>query len=171
MGGHGGAGAHVDVAVPVEGVVLRCSAVGLGPVVVLLHAGGERRSVWKPVAERVAAQGFRVISVDQRGHGETKGPVARTLEPYAIDLRGLLASLDTPVHLVGAPIPPALATSCAASKSMTRRRAARDGIGPSSRTSWPVGRICSKWPPACVSRSPWCEVQKARSCGARTHSG
>jgi pimeloyl-ACP methyl ester carboxylesterase len=90
--------------VSVEGVTLCCSMLGEGPTVVLLHAGGEQRSVWRPVATQLARAGFRCVAVDQRGHGESVGAAAppASLEQYAHDLQALLAVLAVPVVLVGA---------------------------------------------------------------------
>jgi pimeloyl-ACP methyl ester carboxylesterase len=58
-------------------IELRGESVGTGPTIVLLHAGGEQRTVWRSVASRLAANGVRAVSVDQRGHGDTAGPSAR----------------------------------------------------------------------------------------------
>jgi pimeloyl-ACP methyl ester carboxylesterase len=82
------------------GVELVCSETGRGPTVVLLHAGGERRDVWIPVAARLAAAGVRSIAVDQRGHGDTGGSAER-LSDLVDDVCALLAHLDSPVVLVG----------------------------------------------------------------------
>jgi pimeloyl-ACP methyl ester carboxylesterase len=102
-------------------LVLRCTAVGSGPAVVLLHAGGENRSVWKPVADQLAGHGFRSIAVDQRGHGETGGPRATCLDEYAGDVSDLLAWLDEPVTLVGASLG-GLASLLAVTDPVTRAR-------------------------------------------------
>jgi pimeloyl-ACP methyl ester carboxylesterase len=93
---------ELDFAVAVDGIELRCTAVGQGPAVVLLHAGGERRRVWRPVAKQLCTRGFRAVSVDQRGHGETGGAIGACLDPYAADIRALLDALNVPVVLVGA---------------------------------------------------------------------
>jgi len=85
-----------------QGLALRCTSVGAGPVVVLLHAGGEDRSVWRPVARRLARHGFRSIALDQRGHGETGGAAGTCLDDYAADVSDLLVRLDDRVTLVGA---------------------------------------------------------------------
>ncbi len=82
------------------GIELVCTETGRGPTVVLLHAGGERRDVWTPVAAHLAAAGVRSIAVDQRGHGETGGSADR-LSDLVDDLRALLAHLASPVVLVG----------------------------------------------------------------------
>jgi pimeloyl-ACP methyl ester carboxylesterase len=42
-----------------------------GPPVLLLHGGGQTRHAWSGTARRLSASGFRTISVDQRGHGDS----------------------------------------------------------------------------------------------------
>src|SRR4051794_3459471 len=88
--------------IPRADLELVCTEVGSGrgPVVVLLHAGGEKRTVWKPVALRLAAAGFRSIAVDQRGHGETGGPADR-LSDFVDDTCALIDWIGAPVVLVG----------------------------------------------------------------------
>ncbi len=44
---------------------------GDGPVAVLLHGGGQTRHSWGGTASRLADAGWRAITVDQRGHGES----------------------------------------------------------------------------------------------------
>jgi pimeloyl-ACP methyl ester carboxylesterase len=80
---------------------LACTEVGSGPLVVLLHAGGERRGVWTPVAARLAAAGLRSVAVDQRGHGESSGS-SDALAEFVDDACALLERLEVPVVLVGA---------------------------------------------------------------------
>ncbi len=51
------------------------------PVVILLHEKGGNRFVWQSkngLAEQLQADGFAVITVDLRGHGESKGGAAAT---------------------------------------------------------------------------------------------
>lgn len=49
------------------------------PVIVLLHIKDGNRFVWqKGFAERLQADGYAVITVDLRGHGESKGAAAST---------------------------------------------------------------------------------------------
>jgi len=77
-------------------------AVGNGPSVLLLHAGGERRDVWAPVMQRLAADGFRAVAYDLRGHGESGTTLADSLEPYADDAAAMLAAEPGRVVIVGA---------------------------------------------------------------------
>lgn len=44
---------------------------GNGPLAVLLHGGGQTRYSWGGTAARLAAAGWRAITVDQRGHGDS----------------------------------------------------------------------------------------------------
>jgi pimeloyl-ACP methyl ester carboxylesterase len=85
-----------------DGLALRCTLIGAGRDVLLLHAGGETRDVWRPAAARLAERGFRAISVDQRAHGETRGAVPDSLDAYGWDVRALVGAFDAPLVLVGA---------------------------------------------------------------------
>lgn len=78
------------------------SAVGRGPTALLLHAGGERREVWDPVANRLAASGFRAVAYDLRGHGESGGADSERLDAYAGDVAAMLDSEAAPAVVVGA---------------------------------------------------------------------
>lgn len=42
-----------------------------GPVVLLLHGGGQTRHAWRETAERLAREGFVAYALDQRGHGDS----------------------------------------------------------------------------------------------------
>ena len=42
-----------------------------GPVVILLHGGGQTRQSWGGTAQTLAGSGYRVITLDARGHGES----------------------------------------------------------------------------------------------------
>lgn len=47
-----------DVSLAVGEVTLRATVTGTGPTVLLLHAGGEHRGVWAPVAARMIKCGL-----------------------------------------------------------------------------------------------------------------
>lgn len=74
---------------------------------VLLHGGGQSREHWREVATSLAATGIRVLTVDQRGHGESDWSSSRSyaLEASVADvgllLDDLAAELAGPVILVG----------------------------------------------------------------------
>lgn len=44
---------------------------GGGAPVILLHGGGQTRRAWDKTARMLAAEGWRAVSVDLRGHGES----------------------------------------------------------------------------------------------------
>jgi len=92
-----------DIALDQNGAVLRGTAGGAGPAVLLLHAGGERRRVWAPLFAPLIDAGLRVVAYDQRGHGDTAGPET-SLQTLAEDVRAMIAREATPVVVVGASI-------------------------------------------------------------------
>ncbi len=78
------------------------------PVVILLLHGsspaGRRLALYPELARRLAARGYAVLNLDQRGHGESEGPaVVRTVEDvdWVADARVVSAQLDA---LVGQPV-------------------------------------------------------------------
>jgi pimeloyl-ACP methyl ester carboxylesterase len=74
------------------------------PVVVLLHGGGQTRHSWAGAMRRLAEEGYRVINLDARGHGESDwAPDGEySLAALAADLEDVLATVSAPVALVGA---------------------------------------------------------------------
>jgi pimeloyl-ACP methyl ester carboxylesterase len=78
------------------------TAVGTGPTAILLHAGGERRQVWDPIARRLAGSGFRAVAYDLRGHGESGRADAERLPPYADDVAAMIGREAGRLVLVGA---------------------------------------------------------------------
>jgi pimeloyl-ACP methyl ester carboxylesterase len=42
-----------------------------GPVVLLLHGGGQTRHAWQRTARAIAGAGMTAYAVDQRGHGDS----------------------------------------------------------------------------------------------------
>lgn len=84
----------VEVTAP-DGAVLRGLDCGEGPTVLLVHGWTERLEFWAPVARRLVASGFRVVAVDQRGHGGSdRGSAAYRPETLAGDVRAWIETLD-----------------------------------------------------------------------------
>lgn len=81
-------------------LALRFDRAGRGPDVLLLHAGGERRQVWRPVMT-ILADRYRCTAYDQRGHGESGGGRDGPVTLYGEDTVAMLADLRRPL-LVGA---------------------------------------------------------------------
>jgi pimeloyl-ACP methyl ester carboxylesterase len=75
-----------------------------GPLVALLHGGGQTRHAWGRTANRLAAEGYRIVTYDARGHGDSgwspDGDYA--LPVHGHDLLAVLHALGRPAALVGA---------------------------------------------------------------------
>jgi pimeloyl-ACP methyl ester carboxylesterase len=74
-----------------------------GPTVLLLHGFLEHGHVWDFAAPHLAAEGFRVLALDWRGHGDTDWIGAGGyyhFADYAADLAGLVRALGGRVALV-----------------------------------------------------------------------
>jgi non-heme chloroperoxidase len=74
-----------------------------GPVV-LLHGGGQTRHAWRSTLDDIAAKGWRVYSVDLRGHGESEWDEEGdySFQAFADDVTAIAADLPRPPVLVGA---------------------------------------------------------------------
>lgn len=74
------------------------------PPAILLHGGGQTRHAWGGTALALARDGWRAISIDQRGHGDSEwvedGDYG--FEAFAADVDAVARSLDTPPVLIGA---------------------------------------------------------------------
>ncbi|MFH8589448.1 alpha/beta fold hydrolase [Streptomyces celluloflavus] len=85
-----------------NGGQLAYDVTGEGPLIVLAHGMGDNRSAYDAVATRLAAAGFRVAAMDQRGHGESStGWPSYTRTDAAADLLALIRHLGGPAVLVG----------------------------------------------------------------------
>lgn len=75
-----------------------------GALVLLLHGGGQTRHAWARTAIRLASAGYRVVTYDARGHGDSdwssNGDYA--LPAHGHDLLAVLHHLGSPAALVGA---------------------------------------------------------------------
>lgn len=72
--------------------------------VILAHGGGQTRHAWTATADTLAASGWRAISLDLRGHGDSAW--SRTgdyrIEAFAEDLRCVTAQIGGRPAIVGA---------------------------------------------------------------------
>ena len=67
---------------------------GDSPPLILIHATGFLAALWRPIAERLASR-FRVVAVDQRGHGDSDpSPDGYSFEGFAGDLQRLIEALE-----------------------------------------------------------------------------
>jgi non-heme chloroperoxidase len=78
-----------------DGTVLRALIAGDGPPVVFVHGYTATVAEWNFVWDKLVANGFRVIAVDQRGHGgSTLGSDGIGSEPMAGDVAAVLRHFD-----------------------------------------------------------------------------
>jgi pimeloyl-ACP methyl ester carboxylesterase len=87
-------------------VEIACDVAGPsdGAPVILLHGGGQTRGAWGGALAEGARRGFRMISADLRGHGESGwSPGADYgMAAHAGDIAALAAACPAPPFLVGA---------------------------------------------------------------------
>jgi pimeloyl-ACP methyl ester carboxylesterase len=74
------------------------------PTIVMLHGGGQNRHSWKNTGQVLADDGFHVVALDCRGHGDSdRAPRAEyALEILCKDVLNVLDAIGRPVVLVGA---------------------------------------------------------------------
>ena len=86
------------------------------PTVILLHGGGQTRQSWQGTAQILATQGYRAISIDLRGHGESgwASDGNYQFESMLEDIAACCEQIPGPSVLVGASIGGALSLLLAA---------------------------------------------------------
>ncbi|WP_063041652.1 alpha/beta fold hydrolase [Nocardia pseudovaccinii] len=75
------------------------------PAVLLLHGTGQTRHSWKQTGIRLAANGFRVVALDTRGHGDSgwaRTAAEYTMDTLAADVCSVIDEMGEPVTIVGA---------------------------------------------------------------------
>jgi pimeloyl-ACP methyl ester carboxylesterase len=90
----------------VDGLRLHVAQAGSGPVVLLLHGFPDSLHLWREVAPRLVAGGYRVIALDQRGFGASDAPADRGayhIDRLVEDVVGVLHALGVgdPIHVIG----------------------------------------------------------------------
>ena len=72
--------------------------------VLFMHGGGQTRHAWGGAAERIAKSGWKTVSLDLRGHGESDWAPDGDygIETFAEDCRLVIEQLGKPAVLVGA---------------------------------------------------------------------
>ena len=104
-----------------DGTRLVATQCGEAPDLLRLHAGGERRHVWRPIQERLARSGLASIAYDQRGHGDSDGSVGDGIEAYAADAGAMLRAHPSVRLVVGGSLGGvALLPACAANPVQAR---------------------------------------------------
>jgi pimeloyl-ACP methyl ester carboxylesterase len=79
------------------------SAAGAATVL-MLHGGGQNRFSWKNTGQILADEGFHVVALDSRGHGDSdRSPTAiYTVDALCADTLQVLDQIGRPVILIGA---------------------------------------------------------------------
>lgn len=101
--------------IPVDGGALAADVQGQGPLVVCSPAMGDHRDAYRPLADRLADAGFRVVTLDLRGHGDSDTGFTRYGDDATAD--DLLATIDEfgggPARILGASMSAAAAVIAA----------------------------------------------------------
>jgi pimeloyl-ACP methyl ester carboxylesterase len=74
------------------------------PTILMLHGGGQNRFSWKNTGQVMADEGFHVVALDSRGHGDSdRAPDADyDVETLTADVMAVLGAIDRPMMLIGA---------------------------------------------------------------------
>ena len=74
------------------------------PTILMLHGGGQNRLSWKNTGQVLADNGFHVIALDARGHGDSdRAPDGRySLNLMVRDAAAVVDQIGRPVALIGA---------------------------------------------------------------------
>lgn len=74
------------------------------PSILMLHGGGQNRFSWKNTGQILADEGFHVVALDSRGHGDSdRSPNATyTVDALCADTLQVLEQIGRPVILIGA---------------------------------------------------------------------
>lgn len=86
-----------------DGLKIHYIAVGEGEPLVFVHGLGESYLTWKPQISFFPLEGFRVVALDLRGHGDSEIPRKKiTMEDFAGDVESVLdAEGFTEANMVG----------------------------------------------------------------------
>ncbi|HTM83479.1 MAG TPA: alpha/beta hydrolase [Mycobacterium sp.] len=74
------------------------------PAILLLHGGGQNRFSWHKTGQILADQGYHVVAIDTRGHGDSdRAPGADyAIETLAADAVAVINAIGRPTVLIGA---------------------------------------------------------------------
>jgi pimeloyl-ACP methyl ester carboxylesterase len=103
--------------IEVAGGQIAYEVTGEGPLVVLSHGMGDTRASYRFLAPLITAAGYRVASVDLRGHGESSPSWdSYTRTDTAGDLAAVIGELGGPAVIVGQSFSGGSATIAAATR-------------------------------------------------------
>ncbi len=87
-----------------DGISVAYDDLGSGLPIVLVHGHPFNRSMWRPQAEHFSREGYRVITADLRGYGETTTPARSEktgLDVFAADIARLADHLGIERFVLG----------------------------------------------------------------------
>ena len=71
--------------------------------ILFLHGGGQTRQSWRGAVERATKRGYRAVSLDLRGHGDSDwAPGGYSMESFVADVRQVIQHIGGEPVLVGA---------------------------------------------------------------------
>lgn len=86
----------------INGITIGYDDSGSGPAVCLMHGFPLDRRMWRPQVDALTSAGYRVITPDLRGFGESDAPDGPyAMDIFADDLAALLGHLDIGRAIVG----------------------------------------------------------------------
>src|ERR1700742_2283984 len=74
------------------------------PTILMLHGGGQNRFSWKNTGQILADEGFHVVALDSRGHGDSdrSADAIYTVDALCADTLQVIEQIGRPVILIGA---------------------------------------------------------------------
>lgn len=86
----------------VNGISLACDDQGSGPPLILIHGFPLQRKMWHPQIQAVTGAGFRLVTPDLRGFGESDAPDGPySMEIFADDIVALMDHLAIGQAVIG----------------------------------------------------------------------
>lgn len=95
------------ISLPVNDLSLAVDKFGpdSGPTILFLHAGGESRTVWKPIIRQLRDTNWQLLAPDLRGHGQSDYADQYLFDDFIADGRKLIQQLaGSPLVMVGGSI-------------------------------------------------------------------
>jgi pimeloyl-ACP methyl ester carboxylesterase len=137
----------------VPGGRLAYSDVGAGPLVIAVPGMGDLRSTYRFLTPKLVAAGYRVVSLDVRGHGESSVRWNDSaVGPVAADILALVVALNAgPAHIIGNSMAAGAAVIAAARKPEAIRSLTL--VGPFVRDMMPPWVMSALFGPLMVG--PW----------------
>ena len=103
-----------------------------GPAIICAHGAYDHGRMFDGIAPMLAEDGFRVLCLDMRGHGDS-GPIdtGHTFEASVLDIGALASSFSEPVGFLGHSMGSGMLMSAAATwPELARWVISLDGLGP-----------------------------------------